>query len=250
MKQIILITDGCSNVGISPVVAAAHALTEGIVVNVVGVIDQGEIGEMGASEIADIAQAGGGLSRIVESASLSQTVQMMTRQTVAHTIKEAVSSELRTILGSEDITRLHPDKRAQIVRTIDELSESTDLRVALLVDASASMKPKLRAVKDTVRDLMLSLEARAGTSELCVFHFPGARSSEEIQMDAGWSRQLAKVPELFYNINMKGTTPTGPALLQTIRYFADSRELTGRIDDRLPEVSGGAKDGMLGDYIV
>ncbi len=41
MKQIILITDGCSNVGISPVIAAAHAKAEGIVVHVVGIADTG-----------------------------------------------------------------------------------------------------------------------------------------------------------------------------------------------------------------
>ncbi len=60
MKQIILITDGCSNVGISPVIAAAHAKAEGIVVHVVGIADTGEIGDLGAVEIHEIAQAGGG----------------------------------------------------------------------------------------------------------------------------------------------------------------------------------------------
>ena len=38
MKQIMLITDGCSNVGESPVMAAALARQEGITVNVVGVV--------------------------------------------------------------------------------------------------------------------------------------------------------------------------------------------------------------------
>lgn len=47
MKQILLITDGCSNVGPSPVLAAAEAQEEGITVNVVGVIDYGTIGEPG-----------------------------------------------------------------------------------------------------------------------------------------------------------------------------------------------------------
>ncbi len=54
----------------SAVVAAAHAQAEGIVVNVVGVIDQGELGERGAEEIREIADAGGGMSRIVLQASL------------------------------------------------------------------------------------------------------------------------------------------------------------------------------------
>ena len=46
MKQILLITDGCSNVG--PVrFWPTHALQDGIVVNVVGVLDYGTIGELG-----------------------------------------------------------------------------------------------------------------------------------------------------------------------------------------------------------
>ncbi|MGO4369896.1 hypothetical protein AB4Z21_03675, partial [Paenibacillus sp. MCAF20] len=50
MKQILLITDGCSNVGLSPVVAAAHAHSEGISVNVVGVLDQGDYGKQSRDE--------------------------------------------------------------------------------------------------------------------------------------------------------------------------------------------------------
>lgn len=60
MKQILLITDGCSNVGISPVIAAAQAKAEGIVVNVIGLLNEHEIDEMGADEIQEIARAGGG----------------------------------------------------------------------------------------------------------------------------------------------------------------------------------------------
>ncbi|WNQ11688.1 VWA domain-containing protein [Paenibacillus aurantius] len=255
MKQILLITDGCSNVGISPVIAAGHALSEGIVVNVIGVIDQGEIGVLGSEEIGEIAKAGGGISRIVPSVTLSHTVQMMTRQTVAHTIRQAVNAELREIMGSGDVGELPPPKRAKIVAAMDDLSETAPLQVALLVDASASMKPKLGAVREAVRDLMASLQAREGKSELSVFHFPGRDSSEEIRMDADWTRELAKIPNLFYNLNMKGTTPTGPALLHTIRHFK-----SGGGGGSLPTVEDGlqlgspgmenGEDGMLRDYIV
>lgn len=63
MKQILIITDGCSNVGVSPVMAAAQALREGITVNVAGVIDYGTIGELGSAEIQEIAKAGEGLAK-------------------------------------------------------------------------------------------------------------------------------------------------------------------------------------------
>ncbi len=111
MKQILLITDGCSNVGLSPVVAAAHAQSDGISVNVVGVLDHGDVGELGAAEIDEIARAGGGLSRMVNMRQLSQTVQMMTRKTVVQTIQLAVQKELKQVLGNGSIEALPPEKR-------------------------------------------------------------------------------------------------------------------------------------------
>jgi Ca-activated chloride channel family protein len=254
MKQIILITDGCSNVGVSPVVAAAHALSEGITVNVVGVVDQGEIGELGSEEIREIARAGGGLSRMVGAASLSQTVQMMTRKTVSHTIRQVVGAELKSILGEEsvELTDLPPDKRARIVQVIDEMEETAPLEVALLVDASASMKPKLAAVREAVRDLMKSLEARSGESRLAVLRFPGT-GGEEIRVEQAWSNRLAKVGELFYNINMKGTTPTGPAILRTVSYFAGGEGSGSLPVEGVPGSTAArrqTKDGIWSDYVV
>ncbi|KIL39432.1 hypothetical protein SD70_20240 [Gordoniibacillus kamchatkensis] len=257
MKQIILITDGCSNVGVSPVIAAAHAKAEGITVNVIGVIDQGELGLLGAEEIGEIAGAGGGMSRIVKQTELTQTIQMMTRKTVTQTIQQAVNKELQHILGDGggDLERLPPDKRAQIVHVIDELSETTKLQVALLVDTSASMKPKLAAVREAIRDLLLSLKSRAGSSRLAVFHYPGSIPGEEVEMDSGWTTELAHIPKMFYKINMKGTTPTGPALLRVTQYVAgrgrDDGERAG--ENAAPPASTLApygKDGMLSDYVV
>jgi len=254
VKQIILITDGCSNVGMSPVVAAAHAQAEGIVVNVVGVVDQGEIGEFGAAEIDEIAKAGGGLSRMVNTRQLSQTVQMMTRKTVVQTIQQAVNKELRHIFGTSAIEELPPEKRAQVVQVIDDLGETSSLQVALLIDASASMKPKLVAVEEAIRDLTLSLQARSGTSEIAVFHFPGPHNIELV-MDTGWTSNMAGVKQLFSKINMKGTTPTGPALLKVLHYFRYGNiEGSGMEDaDRRNTYERNGTDdkgGMLGDYVV
>ncbi|WP_248929085.1 vWA domain-containing protein [Paenibacillus hamazuiensis] len=252
MQQIILITDGCSNVGVSPVIGAAHAKAEGIVVNVIGVIDQGELGELGASEIREIAQAGGGMSRIVTSRQLSQTVQMMTRKTVMNTIQQAVGQELKQILGHSRIEELSPDQRSQVVQVIDELGETTSLRVALLIDTSASMKPKLAAVKEAIYDLQLSLQARSGISEMAVFHFPGSPDGrEELEMDFGWTKDLANLNKLFYKINMKGTTPTGPALLKVVQFMTGHTAQSGSAgDDDWTDTAHNGKDGMLSDYVV
>ncbi|MCS7463191.1 VWA domain-containing protein [Paenibacillus doosanensis] len=258
MNQIILITDGCSNVGVSPVIAAAHAKSEGIVVNVIGLIDSSEIGEHGIAEINEIAEAGGGMSRIVNTTELSQTVQMMTRKTVVQTIQQVVGKELQHILGDSKIESLPPEQRSQVVRVMDDLSETAALRVALLIDASASMKPKMQAVKESIYDLQLSIQARTGDSEMAVFHFPASVSGDEaVEMDLSWTRDLANLNRLFYKLNMKGTTPTGPALLKVIQFMAGVSEeessggpwnATAYADEQERPHKG--KDGMLSDYVV
>ncbi|WP_270167101.1 vWA domain-containing protein [Paenibacillus sp. SYP-B4298] len=241
MKQILLITDGCSNVGMNPVTAAAHAYAEGITVNVVGVLDQGDLGESGATEINEIAKAGGGLSRLVHTKELARTVQMMTRKTVMHTIQSAVHKELKHVLGDGSLEALPPDKRGEVVRVMDELGESAPLRVALLIDASASMKSKLQAVEEAIKDLMLSLQSRQGDSELCVFHFPGGRSGEDSALDLGWTRSLKDIPSLFSRLQMQGTTPTGPALMEVIDFYRKDDYGRGKNDE-----TDGRRSGRVG----
>ncbi len=180
---------------------------------------------------------------------------MMTRKTVAYTIQAEVGKQMKSLFGHSALEQLPPAQRAQVVETIDELAETSPLEVALLVDASASMKPKMDSVREAVRDLMLSLQARMGKSRLAVFHFPGAANSdEEAVMDLDWTSNLANVDKMFYKLNMKGTTPTGPALMHVIRYmtgepFAGSPVIseTGTRESRqLPK----SKEGMLSDYVI
>lgn len=248
MKQILLITDGCSNVGESPVLAAAHARQEGVTVNVVGVVDYGTIGELGGREIADIARAGGGLSRIVGTPQLAQTIQMMTRKTVVQTIQQAVNKEVQKILGEGSLEDLPPQQRSQVVTVVDELTETSPLRIALLIDASASMKPKLGAVEDAIRDLALSLEAREGRSELAVFHFPGRSSSEDAVLDMDWTRNVSEVRSLFSRLKMRGATPTGPAIFKVLEYYRYDK-LNGHRDELRSE-DDEAREGMIGGYVV
>lgn len=254
MKQIVLITDGCSNEGINPVVAAAHAYKHGIVVNVIGIVDTSdEIGERGAAEIAEIASAGGGMSRIVNSAALAHTVQMMTRKTVVQTIQQTVQQELRQLMGpSVSLETLSPERRGPVVRMIDDLSETAALRVALLIDTSASMRPKLKAVGEACRDLLASLRARIGRSEMCILQFPG-HTEAELLVD--WTSDLAKMDNMFYKLNMKGTTPTGPAIMKALQIAAladlpntEYESDSSRIAAGRSKASSG--DGIFSDYIV
>lgn len=223
IKQILLITDGCSNEGMNPVAAAAHAFSEGIVVNVIGVIDRGDLGEKGSAEIKEMAEAGGGMSRIVSTDQLAQTVQMMTRKTVTHTLHQVVQKELKQIIqASSDnqtgqLEELPPAQRAEVVRVIDELGESSPLRIALVVDSSASMHSKLQAVQEAIEDLMLSLHARQGKSEIAVFHFPDKAGAAAKDID--WTTDLTRTRGWYKKLSMQGTTPTGPAIMQVISHF-------------------------------
>src|SRR6476661_1168974 len=99
IRQILLITDGCSNQGDDPIAMAALAREQGITVNVIGVMEQDTIDEKGMTEIEGIAMSGGGVSQIVYAQQLSQTVQMVTQKAMTQTIQGVINRELQQILG-------------------------------------------------------------------------------------------------------------------------------------------------------
>lgn len=251
LKQLVLVTDGCSNVGMYPAAAAAHAKTQQITVHVVGVVDEGEFGSRGEQEVAEIAEAGGGMYRIIPTQQLSGTIQMMTRMTVAQTVQQAVQTELKQVLGNHSLEDLPPAQRGDVVQVVERVSENIDLRAALLIDTSASMRPKLRQVEEAILDLSISLQSRQGKSEVSVFHFPGnGKPFREIELALGWTEQVPAVRQLFSKLNMKGATPTGPAIMKVVEYFEK-----GYLQEELRQSSPSVKDwrdedGILRDYII
>lgn len=233
VNQLVLITDGRSNAGSDPVAAAAHARAEGIVVHVIGVVDEGGIGERGAAEAAEIARAGGGLCRIVRPGVLSGTVREVTRQTVVRQFRDPTvcggSHHFPVAAGVSALASLSPSERAHLTSRIEQWAETVPLRVALLVDASGSMKPKFAAVREAVFDLALGLKSRRGPGEIAVFHFP---APDGAALDAGWTSDPAVAGRLFERLEMKGVTPTGPAILRVVDFFMEG------------------DCGLLGDYVV
>ncbi|WP_019244496.1 MULTISPECIES: vWA domain-containing protein [Bacillus] len=224
LRQILLITDGCSNKGTDPAAMAALAREQGITVNVIGVMENDTIDESGMREIEAIAAAGGGVSQIVYSQALSQTVQMVTRKAMTTTIQGVVNKELKQILGrNSSIEELPPDKRGEIVEVVDELSEISELEVLVLVDTSASMKHKLPTVKESLIDLSISLNARIGNNRFSVFIFPGKKNDVEKLLD--WTPKLDSLSKIFSKLTPGGITPTGPALSEALRYFEKKRSL-------------------------
>jgi Ca-activated chloride channel family protein len=227
IRQVLVITDGCSNVGASPVDAAARAHRKRIVVNVIGVVDQGEMGQTGREEALSIADAGGGMCRIVQPVDLSATVQMLTHQTMQLTLHEVVNQELLQVMGksTED---LPPAERSKVMQVIDRLEDEVRLELVVAVDTSASMKEKLPTVREAIRDLALSLQARQGEARVAVIGFPGEKD-ELVRVIQPFSADV-DVMRLEQALTARGGTPTGPAIDYAVAMFDD---LT---DERAPQV--------------
>jgi Ca-activated chloride channel homolog len=235
----LVITDGGSNTGEDPLAMAVLAREQGITVNVIGVIEENIIDEQSMKEIEGIAMSGGGVSQIVYTKELSQTVQMVTRQAMTQTLQGVVNKELQQILGSRvQMEDLPPEKRGEVMEVVDELSETVDLEVLILVDMSASMKNKLPTVKEALLDLSLSLNARIGDNMFAIFLFPGKKNEVEKLLD--WSPKLESMSTIFPKLTAGGITPTGPAIREALHYFKQKRSLRSLLtrDERSIEESG------------
>lgn len=222
LRQILLITDGCSNQGEDPVAIAALAKEQGITVNVIGVIDDNDaMSAHGIQEVESIAMAGGGISQVVYAKQLPQTVQMVTRKAMTQTLYGVVNKELQHILGkNQELEDLPPEKRSQVMEVVDELGETVDLQVVILVDTSASMRNKLPMVQEALIDLSISLTSRMGENQFCLYSFPGKRKEIEKLLD--WTPKLNSLTGIFHKLSSGGITPTGPALQAAIKKFAEA----------------------------
>ncbi len=248
LRQILVVTDGCSNVGMSPIAAATLAREQGITVNVIGVIDKNELGEQGEREIYEMAQAGGGLSDIVYPAQLAQTVQMLTRKAMTRTIQHVVNKELKEILGDSSIEALSPEKRMQVAGMVDDLGERSSLEVVMLVDTSASMKSKLSAVQQAIYDFSVSLRSRSGNSRMTVCSFPGKQKHIEVRIP--WTAQVEKAYQLTNALTMSGVTPTGPAIVEAIALFEHVALPASLAEQyRSNEIAGKDDKGYLQDHV-
>ncbi|MRG88189.1 VWA domain-containing protein [Salinibacillus xinjiangensis] len=240
IKQILLITDGCSNQGEDPSSVSALAHQHGITVNVIGVLEdeQSEQPE-GLEEVEDIAKAGGGVSRIVYAKALSQTVQMVTRQAMTQTLQGVVNQELQQILGSEkSMEDLPPEKRGEVMEVVEDLGETSNLEVLVLVDTSASMAHKLPTVKESLEDLSLSLNARTGNNRFAIYSFPGKK--QPVHEIMPWTNELSNIASVFPRLTSGGITPTGPALKDVMYRFQSTPKLEGwgSTDETIYEETG------------
>lgn len=224
LKQILLLTDGYSNQGEDPIAMAALAQEQGITVNVIGIMEENVIDQESMREIEGIAMSGGGVHQIVYAHQLSQTVQHVTRKAMTQTIQGVVNKELQQILGkSTSLEELPPEKRGEVMEVVDELGETVSVEILILVDTSASMKPKLPTVKESLLDLSITLNSRMGKNLFSVSVFPGKK--EEVERVLDWTPKLESLSSIFPKLSTGGITPTGPAIREAIKQFKKKRSL-------------------------
>ena len=219
LRQILLITDGCSNRGENPIQSAKLAFDQGITVNVIGILDEHETEvDSGLDEVERISEAGGGISQIVYKENLSQTVQAVTRQAMSQTLKGFVNKELSNIFGKKQtIEEIEPDKRSEVVEVMEELGETCQLEVLILVDTSASMHDKLLTVKEALIDLSINLHAREGENSFAIYQFPKRKGV--IGQVQDWTSEMNSISVIFPKLVSGGVTPTGPAIREAIYQF-------------------------------
>ena len=84
---------------------------------------------------------------------VSQTVQMVTRKAMTQTLQGVVNKELNK---SWDTPQTMEDSllknEGEVMEVVDELGETVELEVLILVDTSASMKHKFPTVKEALLD--------------------------------------------------------------------------------------------------
>src|SRR5690625_39291 len=230
LRQILLITDGCSNSGDNPIYSAEIAHKNGITVNVIGILDDDQ-SETDSSfrEIEKIAQSGGGISQIVYKEDLSQTVQAVTRQAMTQTLQGFVNKELSTIFKTEQtLEEVDPEKRGEVMEVVEDIGETCNLEVLILVDTSASMHDKLQTVKEALIDLSINLHARIGENTFTVYQFPGR--NETITSVHDWAPKLESISVIFPKLVSGGVTPTGPAIREAMYQFG-KKEIRGAYYD-------------------
>lgn len=222
IRQIIVITDGKSNIGISPIDAAGKANKLGIVVSTIGIINLDNTGdERDIEELEGIAKAGGGLCEYTHLENLGMTVKAVTQKTAQRTLEQIVSKQLKSIIGVE-INNLEPKSRFKIVDFIENFGDQINLKCAVVLDTSGSMGSKLGTAKDCLVDLLQNLHSRRGESEIAVIKYPGFRDET-----ASVVSDFVDSPELLQSrltaLSAGGGTPTGQAIEIACRLILDNR---------------------------
>jgi Ca-activated chloride channel homolog len=223
IRQIIIITDGKSNIGISPIEAAKQANKLGIVVSTIGIIGQnGDGEERDIEEVEGIAKAGGGLCEYTHLENLGMTVQVMTQKTAQKTIEQIVTRQLKSIIGV-DINNLEPKSRFKIVEFIENFGDSINLKCTVILDTSGSMGSKLNTAKSSLIELLQSLSSRRGEGKIAVIKYPGY-NDESASVVCSFTDSIELLQNRLSTMRAGGGTPTGPAIEKACQLIMENNK--------------------------
>ncbi|AGB18033.1 Mg-chelatase subunit ChlD [Thermoanaerobacterium thermosaccharolyticum M0795] len=214
IRQIIVVTDGKSNVGGNPADAAYLANKKGITVSAIGIVDDGILSH---KEIKDIANWGGGVYDIIYSDEFIKSLSAITQKSAEKTIYKTLDSELMRLIG-KNIEGLHPVLRSQIIDYIDKLLDVSNLKCAILLDLSGSMKNKLKKAVNGITDLLSTFRARRGKSELCLIGFPG-ENNVYAKILCPFTARISDIEFCLDDVKAGGNTPTYYAIEMAASLF-------------------------------
>lgn len=229
-RQIMLITDGESNDGISPVSAAKEGHEKGVTTSTIGITNRGK--EEGAlEEIKDIAEAGGGVWEITHIQNLSMALSVATVKSVYKTIEEAVNKELKEIIGTE-LKDMHPQSRIKVTDMIDRLGDEINIKCCIVIDSSGSMASKVNIARNSILNLLRVLSQRKGKTEIAVISYPGKNGSQyDVLCD--FTEDIDLLEKSLNKIQIGGNTPTGPAIESAIELLCKKDKFGIKIEEEI-----------------
>lgn len=236
----IVVTDGKSNIGGNPVTAAAEAAKRGIVVNAIGIMEQKEE-DHAFDEIREIARAGRGTWENTHVANLGQTMHHMTQRTVNKTIESIVGRQLKEMIGG-NIDDIPPQARGQIIDYMDRLGEDIPIKCCVVMDCSGSMANKMGTARQSIIELMNSLQGRKGKSQIAIIAFPGEKG-DFYRVICDFTENISEVKRTVYALKAGGNTPTAAAMNKAIDLMLDIHDISFEeiVDNNEPLL----KDGII-----
>lgn len=220
LKQIIIISDGQSNIGPNPANMAELALDKSIIVNTIGIIDNRE-NQFPVLELEEIAERGGGVCELTNIDNLSEALSRITVKSVYNTVEEMVSQELKEILDV-NMEEMAPIERNKFVKLVDRIGNEIDLKCLILLDISGSMKRKIDIARRSIFELLIFLEERIGENYIGVMVFPYKDKHYKLLCD--FTTDIDKLRKQVEIVETGGTTPTGFALEGAIEIFVENQE--------------------------
>ncbi|MFZ5966658.1 MAG: vWA domain-containing protein [Bacillota bacterium] len=218
INQLIVVTDGKSNIGGNPATVAAEAAKRSIVVNAIGIIGNDGEDDGALSEIEDIARAGKGIAQYSTVSNLGYTMHGVTQKTINKTIETIVGKQLKEMIGG-DISDLPPRSRGKIIEYMERLGEETGIKCCVVMDCSGSMFNRMGTARQSVIDLFHSLKARNGKSEIAVIAFPGEQG-EPCKIISNFTENIDLIKSRVLEMKAGGSTPTAAAMNRALQLMA------------------------------